>query len=183
MPSYTHIHTYTYIYIYDAYRWWHWASQVAQCVKNPHAMQETGIQSLGWEISWRRKWQPTPVFLPGKSHGRRSLVDYSPWGQKESDTTERLHLTLRTSLDRAYLELTLRIKDFEALKVSVASFCPYTFLFEFRDVCNSLKHQENIIIKDIDFIVFKIFNILMMLCGFSVYRPYTFFLNIFLSIF
>ena len=40
---------------------------------------------------WRRKWQPTPVFLPGESHGGRSLVDYSPWGPKESDTTERLY--------------------------------------------------------------------------------------------
>ena len=45
----------------------------------------------GSEIPWRRKWQPTPVFLPGKSHGQRSLVDYSPWGHKESDTTEWLH--------------------------------------------------------------------------------------------
>ena len=39
----------------------------------------------------RRKWQPTPVFLPGESHGQRSLVGYSPWGRKESDPTERLH--------------------------------------------------------------------------------------------
>ena len=39
---------------------------------------------------WRRQWQPTPVFLPGKSHGRRSLVGFSPWGREESDTTERL---------------------------------------------------------------------------------------------
>ena len=39
----------------------------------------------------RRQWQPTPVLLPGKSHGRRSLVGCSPWGLKESDTTERLH--------------------------------------------------------------------------------------------
>ena len=37
------------------------------------------------------KWQSTPALLPGKSHGRRSLIDYSPWGRKESDTTERLH--------------------------------------------------------------------------------------------
>ena len=43
------------------------------------------------KIPWRRKWQPTPVFLPGESHGRRSLVGYSPWGRKEADTTERLH--------------------------------------------------------------------------------------------
>ena len=42
-------------------------------------------------ILWRRQWQPTPVLLPGKSHGRRSLVGCSPWGREESDTTERLH--------------------------------------------------------------------------------------------
>ena len=40
---------------------------------------------------WRRQWHPTPVLLPGKSHGWRSLVDCSPWGRKESDMTERLH--------------------------------------------------------------------------------------------
>ena len=42
-------------------------------------------------INWRRKWQPTPVLLPGKFHGWRSLVGYSPWGHKDSDTTEWLH--------------------------------------------------------------------------------------------
>ena len=42
-------------------------------------------------LLWRRKWQPTPVVLPGKSHGQRNLVGYSPWGHKESDTTEWLH--------------------------------------------------------------------------------------------
>ena len=40
---------------------------------------------------WRRKWQPTPVFLPEESHGQRSLVGYSPQGRKELDTTERLN--------------------------------------------------------------------------------------------
>ena len=44
-----------------------------------------------WEMVQRRQWQPTPVLLPGKSHGRSSLVGYSPWGREESDTTERLH--------------------------------------------------------------------------------------------
>ena len=39
----------------------------------------------------RRRWHPTPVLLPGKSHGRKSLVGYSPWGREESDTTERPH--------------------------------------------------------------------------------------------
>ena len=42
-------------------------------------------------VSWRRWWHPTPVLLPGKPHGRRSLVGCSPWGREESDTTERLH--------------------------------------------------------------------------------------------
>ena len=45
------------------------------------------------KILWRRKWQSTPVLLPGKSHGRGSLVGYSLWGCKESDMTERLHFT------------------------------------------------------------------------------------------
>ena len=39
-------------------------------------------------IAWRRAWQPTPVFLPGESHGQGRLVGYSLWGRKESDTTE-----------------------------------------------------------------------------------------------
>ena len=43
------------------------------------------------KIPWRRKWQSIPVFLPGESHGWRSLVGYSPWGHKESDMTEQLH--------------------------------------------------------------------------------------------
>ena len=42
------------------------------------------------KIPWRRKWQPTPVFLPGESHGRRNLAGYSLWGLKESDMTEQL---------------------------------------------------------------------------------------------
>ena len=42
---------------------------------------------------WRRKWQPTPVCLPGEFHGQRSLVGYSPWGHRESDMTEQLRLS------------------------------------------------------------------------------------------
>ena len=47
-----------------------------------------GDPGLIRKIAWRRKWQPTPVLLPGKSHGWRSLIDYSLWGRKESDMTE-----------------------------------------------------------------------------------------------
>ena len=40
------------------------------------------------KIPWSRKWQPTPVFLPGEPHGQRNLAGFSPWGHKESDMTE-----------------------------------------------------------------------------------------------
>ena len=52
--------------------------------------QEKQVQSLGWEDPWRRKWQPTLVFLPGKFQGQRTLVGYSPLGHKELDTTEHV---------------------------------------------------------------------------------------------
>ena len=60
-------------------------------------MRDTGlIPGLG-KIPWRRQWQSTPVFLPGESHGQRSLVGNSPWGHKELDTAEQLALS-HTSL-------------------------------------------------------------------------------------
>ena len=62
-------------------------------VKHPPAVHETGVWSLSGKIPWRREWLPTPVFLPGKSQGQRSLLGYSPWGHKESDMTERLTLS------------------------------------------------------------------------------------------
>ena len=60
------------------------------------------------KIPWRRKWLPTPVLLPGKSHGRRSLVGYSPWGRKESDMTEQLHF----SMLRAYTYPVISLQSF-----------------------------------------------------------------------
>ena len=58
-------------------------SLVAQMVKRLPTMRETQVQSLEIEPC-RRKWQPTPVFFPEKSHGWRSLMDYSPWGQRRA---------------------------------------------------------------------------------------------------
>ena len=57
--------------------------------KNLPAMQETWFDSWVGKIPWRRAWQPTAVFLPGESHGQRSLESYSPWGRQELDTTEQ----------------------------------------------------------------------------------------------
>ena len=50
-------------------------------------LKRHGFDSWVGKISWRRAWQPTPVFLLGESHGQRSLAGYSPWGHKESDTS------------------------------------------------------------------------------------------------
>ena len=48
------------------------------------------------KIPWRRPWQPTPVFLPGEFHGQRNLAGYSPWGHKESDTTDQTHTKVQS---------------------------------------------------------------------------------------
>ena len=57
-------------------------------VKNLSAMQETQVEALGQEDALEKGMQPTSVFLPGEFHGQRHLAGYSPWGSKESDTTE-----------------------------------------------------------------------------------------------
>ena len=65
--------------------------QVVQRLKRLLPTWETGFDPWVRKSSWRRKWHPTPVFLPGESRGWRSLVGYSPRGCKESDMTEPLH--------------------------------------------------------------------------------------------
>ena len=61
---------------------------MAQTVKTLTAMQETQVQFLCWEDPLEKGMQPTPTFLPGESYGQRTLVDFSPWGHTELDTTE-----------------------------------------------------------------------------------------------
>ena len=75
--------------------WTSWASHVVQCKESACQCRKCKRRRFNpWvrRIPWRRKWQPIPVFLPGKFHGQRSLAGYSPWGYKESDTTEQLHM-------------------------------------------------------------------------------------------
>ena len=66
-------------------------------LNNCHLNKSEVISHSGFDLHltnhfwWRRQWQPTPGLLPGKPHGRRSLVGCSPWGRKESDMTEWLH--------------------------------------------------------------------------------------------
>ena len=71
----------------------------SSAIKNSPAMpetQETRMLSMRREMPWRRKWQLTPVFLPGALHGQRSLRHYCPWGCKESDMTEHTHTHTHT---------------------------------------------------------------------------------------
>ena len=67
---------------------------MAQMAKRLATMQETWVQSLGQEDPLEKETATHSSFLPGKSHGWKSLVGYSPWGHKESDTTEQLHILL-----------------------------------------------------------------------------------------
>ena len=68
-------------------KWFSGKEPACQCRRH----KRCGFNPRIGKISWSRKWQPTAVLLPGKSHGQRSLVGCSSWGRTESDTTERLH--------------------------------------------------------------------------------------------
>ena len=93
---------------------------MAQTVKCLTTMQETR-RFNPWEgkIPWRRKWQLTPVLLPGKSHGRRILIGYSPWGCKELDMTERLHSFFPSAHSGPWLTEALSDLDLEVGEAQV----------------------------------------------------------------
>ena len=78
-------------------------------VKNPLA---NGADFDPWvrKIPWKRKWQRTPVLLPGKSHGQRSLVACSPWGHRQSDTTWGPHTTATTTKGPGTVPCTLCVR-------------------------------------------------------------------------
>ena len=91
------------------------------------------------KIPWSRKWQPAPVFLPGESHGQRSLVGYSLWGHRESDLTERLRLsTAHSDCCEAvphwsfHLHLSNNEQCWETFHVAVGHV--YVFLFFFSEI-------------------------------------------------
>ena len=90
--------------------------QMAQMVKNLPAMQETWVRSLCWEDPLEEGMQPTPVFLPGESHGQRSLAGYGPWGHKDSDTTEWLSTTAQPPPNSPAYS-SKRVKDVENWRI------------------------------------------------------------------
>ena len=96
------------------------ASLLAQTVKNLPAMQETQVQSLGWEVPWKGM-APTPVFLPGKFHGQRNLVvSYSLWGRKELDTIDQLTHRHDCKMFSLILITTMYYSSHKAIEVTVA---------------------------------------------------------------
>ena len=73
------------------------------------------------KISWRRTWQPPPVFLPGEFHGQRSLVGYSSWGRRELDTIEQLthtHSILRFNLATDLLPISCHVRSVRTITSS-----------------------------------------------------------------
>ena len=81
-------------------------------IKRLPTMQETQVQSLGWEDLLEKEMTTTPLFLPKKSHGWRNLIGYSPRGHKESDMTEQLHFHFLSCMYRVqYSKDTKRFND------------------------------------------------------------------------
>ena len=104
------------------------------------------VQSLGWEGHLRRKWQSTPVFLPGESHGQRSLVGYSPQGHKELDATEVTQYETTHACTPAYfpsdrwqytMGYILRLK-----KNNILNF--WLLILHIRNIQNAVPSQEQV---------------------------------------
>ena len=79
-------------------------------VKNPPANAGDRFDLWVGKIPWRRVWQPTPVFLLGKSHGQRSLEGYSPWDRKGSETTEPLRMHAKSDYGDGCTNLYIVVK-------------------------------------------------------------------------
>ena len=80
-------------------KWWIANESTCQCRRH----KRHGFNSWVWKIPWRRKWQPTPLFLPGKFHGERSLAGYSPGGCEESGRTEQLNIHTSYTLNENWV--------------------------------------------------------------------------------
>ena len=105
-----------------------------------------------WKIPWRREWQPAPIFLPGESHGQRSLAGYSPWCPKESDTTEWLSTLccviwflesfLRFLVDREQIIKSTHINNLSIFQLIYKTH---------RDRCLNLSSSKEVIISELAF--------------------------------
>ena len=105
---YTHTHTHTHT---------HTASQVASWSRICLQCRRHRFDPWVRRIPWRRKWQPTPVFLPRKSQGQSSLVGLNPWGFEESDPTEQTHTYTHTHT--VYLSIYIHIYIYTHIPICV----------------------------------------------------------------
>ena len=85
-----------------------WQRIRLQCRGNPDSIPGGRVE--GGTVSWGREWQPTAVFLPGKSHGQRSLVGYSPWGLKELGRTEATYTHIHLLRTKTRIEMWRRLQ-------------------------------------------------------------------------
>ena len=124
---------------------------MAQRLKRLPGMWETWVRSLVGKIPWRRKWQPTPAFWPGESHGQRSLVVcICPWGRRELDRLNAfpycdlvslsLILGYHTCLARYTVNTLLFIQVLESDVQFLTPDIPYSFLFIYKSqmICHFL---------------------------------------------
>ena len=114
-----------------------WTCLVAQTVKHLLTMRETWVQAPGREDLWRRKWQPTPVLLPGKSHGWRRLVGYSPKSWTWLSNFTSLHFILRKHLKYFFSTTIFSSKDQGEMSlllmlIIVKMSAPYKFSYWLR---------------------------------------------------
>ena len=99
-------------------RWYSGKESACQCKRHKRCVFDPWVS----KIPWRRKWQPTPVFFPGKFHGQRSLMGYNPWGCKELDMTDW------TFMQRVITGTSFHVLIFHCL---CSCFCPFSNFFLF----------------------------------------------------
>ena len=97
------------------------------------------------KIPWRRKWQSTLALLPGKSHGQRSLIGYSPWGRKESDTIERLHFHFFSFSRVVCRQCSQQFKGIKSsfLERDLGGWCISAFFHDWFPRSNMIKENED----------------------------------------
>ena len=109
------------------------ASLVAQDGRVLLQCRRPGVSPWVRKIPWRREWQPTPVFLPGGSHGQTSLVGYSPWGCKELDKTEQLTHTRKHTHTQQNIPSKLEIWKCEVFLRWNQLICVFFFLMPAKE--------------------------------------------------
>ena len=129
--------------IHIGIRWLSGKESVCQCSghRRCRRRRRCGFKSWVGKIPWRRKWQTSPLFLPGEPHGQRSLVDYSPWGHKQSYTTKH---TQKENMKIFTAVLFLVVGSWETICMSITEIMGKMWWMEYNAVIISsgLDHKN-----------------------------------------